>query len=311
MYPSENEFERYRGSPNFRLLSDRFRIPLEGLVSAHYGQAWRVREFSDMNDLASHPSALLSDGKVEVFVKLSEAVHALHQFEAERAGLRLLTELSGVRTPAPIGIAAVEGGVILVLEAVQAVARNAPEWRDIGRALARIHQVKAERFGLDTQGYFGPLYQDNRPAPDWITFFIERRIWPRLMGAIDSGSLPTETIRQVEKLISRLPGLDIPETRPSLLHGDAQKNNFISTSSGAVAVDPALYFGNPELDLAYVDYFEAVPEDLFSGYREVLPIDPGFGERKELWRVASYLAMVEVGGAEYLGPLTAAVRKYL
>ena len=95
------------------------------------------------------------------------------------------------------------------------------------------------------------------------------------------------------------------------MHGDAQKNNFISTSSGAVAVDPALYFGNPELDLAYVDYFEAVPEDLFSGYREVLPIDPGFGQRKELWRVAAYLAMVEVGGAEYLGPLTAAVRKYL
>ncbi len=65
-------------------------------------------------------------------------------------------------------------------------------------------------------------------------------------------------------------------------HGDAQQNNFISTDRGAVVIDPAVYYGNPEMDLAYVDYFQAVPDDVLDGYRDELPIDAGFRERRDL-----------------------------
>jgi fructosamine-3-kinase len=180
------------------------------------------------------------------------------------------------------------------------VERTAPQWREIGRTLARIHQTRGQQFGLEQQGYFGPLYQDNRPTSDWLTFYAERRLWPRLMGAVDSGHLPTDVIRRVEKLIRRLPGMDIPETPPCLLHGDAQQNNFISTAQGAVVIDPAVYYGNPEMDLAYVDYFQPVPEDVFLGYQEILPIDAGFPGRRDLWRIAAYLAVVEVEGPVHL-----------
>ena len=147
--------------------------------------------------------------------------------------------------------------------------------------------------------------------PDWLTFYAERRLWPRLTGAIDSGHLPTEAIHQVEKLISRLPGLGIPDTEPSLLHGDAQKNNFISTAAGAVVIDPAVCYGNPEVDLAHLDYFQAVPDDVFAGYQEIMPIDPGFSARRELWRLPTHLAMVTVGGPDYLDQLNRAVQAYL
>ena len=304
-------YESYKDLPSARLLSDRCRLPVERLVSEHYRQAWRVATFSDMHDYASHPAAILSDGTRPVFVKLSEAAHGLDQFEVELAGLRLLAERAGILTPPPIGIVSVEGGVMLVLEAVQAVERTAVQWRDIGRTLARIHQIQGERCGLETQGYFGPLYQDNRPAPDWLSFYTERRLWPRLMGAIDSGWLDTVTIRQVEKLAARLLRLDIPQTSPVLLHGDAQQNNFISTAAGAMAIDPAVYYGNPEMDLAYVDYFQPVPDDVFLGYREIMPIDPGFGERRDLWRVPAYLAAVEVEGTVHLHRLANALKQYL
>jgi len=61
-----------------------------------------------------------------------------------------------------------------------------------------------------------------------------------------------------------------------------------------MVIDPAVYYGNPEIDLAYVDYFEPMPDDVFAGYREEMPIDPGFPERRELWRVSAYLAAVQV-----------------
>jgi fructosamine-3-kinase len=194
---------------------------------------------------------------------------------------------------------------------VPVVDRAPRQWREIGQSLAQIHKVKGTQLGLETNCYFGPLYQDNRPMSDWPTFYAERRLWPRFVGAINSGSMPTEVIRQVEKLILRLPELCGPEVAPTLLHGDAQQNNFISTERGAVIIDPAVYYGNPEMDLAYIDFFQPVPEDVFIGYQEEMPMDPEFHERRDLWRIYGYLAMVEVEGHAYLNKLTTAIQKYL
>ena len=146
---------------------------------------------------------------------------------------------------------------------------------------------------------------------NWPSFYAERRLWPRFVGAINSGNMSTEVIRQVEKLISRVPELCGPEVAPTLLHGDAQQNNFISTERGAVIIDPAVYYGNPEMDLAYIDFFQPVPEDVFIGYQEEMPIDQGFRERRDLWRVYGYLAVVEVEGGSYLTKLKAAIQKHL
>lgn len=299
------------GFPAIRLASNPLRIPVEQAVSEHTGRKWIIKDARDMTEFACHPCAILSDGSYSVFAKFSEAANGLEQFEIELAGLRLLRECSGIMTPTPIGIIPVTGGCILVFETVQAVDRAPRHWRQIGQTLARIHKIKWDRFGLETQGYFGPLYQDNTPMSDWPTFYAERRLWPGLRLAVDSGNMPPGLVRQVEKLISRLPELCGPEIVPTLLHGDAQQNNFISTEMGAVVIDPAVYYGNPEVDLANIDYFQAVPEDVFDGYREELPIDPGFKERRDLWRVWGYLACVTVEGSNYLGMLTEAVQKYI
>ena len=292
-------------------LNEPFRTPLEKAVSEYIGKEWTIQDYSDMKDYASHPAAILSNGSYSVFAKFSNAANGLEQFEIELAGLQLLSNLSGVLTPTPIGNVAVEGGVVMITEAVPNVERTPRQWREIGWSLAQIHKVKGTQYGLESHCYFGPLYQDNRPMNDWAAFYAERRLWPRLMGAINSGNMPTAAIQQVEKLISCLPDLCGPEVPPTLLHGDAQQNNFISTTVGAVVIDPAVYYGNPETDLAYIDYFKPVPEDVFLGYQEVLPIDPGFRERRDLWRVYGYLAAVEVEGAVYLGKLLDAVKKYL
>ena len=298
-------------NPVHPLRNVQLQAALEEIVSDRSGREWRIRDFRDMNDFASHPSALLSDGSYSVFVKLNTAANGMEQFEIELAGLRFLSEQAGVSIPAPLGNLAVEGGVVMVLEAVRSVERTPGQWRQIGQALAQIHRTKGSQFGLDTHNYFGPLYQDNRFLDDWPTFYAERRLWPRFVGAINAGNMPTDVIRSIEKLILRLPELCGPEVTPTLLHGDAQHHNFVSTENGAVVIDPAPYFGHPEMDLAYVDYFHPMPEDVLNAYRDELPIDPGFVERRELWRIYGYLAATEVGGVEYLARLTAAVRKYL
>jgi protein-ribulosamine 3-kinase len=294
-----------------RLLSDALRIPLEQHVSAYLGRAWQVIDVQDKRDEASHPAAILSDETFSVFVKLGQGDLASDQFKQELAGLRFLSERSGVLTPAGIGIVQVEGAVLLILEAVQVVERERLHWRQIGQALARIHSIKSDRYGFASHCYWGSLYQDNTPLVDWVDFYRQRRLAPRLRAAVDSGHLPLDVVPQVEKLSSQLDRLCGPKVEPSLLHGDAHQNNFLSTAKGPVLIDPAVYYGHPEIDLAFVDFFAPVSDELFQGYQEIGSLEAGFMERRDLWRTPAWLAMVEVDGPQHLEQLMAALRNYV
>jgi protein-ribulosamine 3-kinase len=294
-----------------RLLSDALRIPMEQRVSAYLGRMWRVMNVQDMSDFSSHPAAILSDETYAVFVKLYEGHIAQEQLKLELAGLRLLTERSGVLTPVIIGNIQVGDGSLAVMEAVHVVERERIHWRQIGQALAQLHSARWDRFGLETHGYWGSLYQDNSPLADWPNFFWERRIAPRLSAAVDSGNLPRDLVPQIEKLSSRLQWLCGPKVEPCLLHGDAHQNNFLSTAKGPVMIDPAAYYGHPEIDLAYVDFFAPVSDELFLGYQEMAPLDPGFVQRRDLWRIPGWLGMVQVDGPQHLDKLTTALHIYV
>ena len=226
------------------------------------------------------------------------------------AGLpALLRRRAQVATPTPIGpgVVDVEAGSILLFEAVPERlphARTPEDWRSIGHTLASLHQVHAEQFGRELfDGYFGPLPQDNRPVASgtWADFYTERRVLPRLRSAVDSGHLPSDVAVEVERLRwTECPVSAGQKPRPSLLHGDAQLNNFMSCASGAVVIDPAPYFGHPELDLALIEHFETVPKSVLEAYQEVLTIDPEFADRRVLWRIFSYLANCDRRGREPL-----------
>jgi protein-ribulosamine 3-kinase len=287
-----------------------FRSAVQGAVSQHIGRQWTADDIGDMTEFACHPAAVLSGHSYSVFAKYGDTADSHEQFEVELAGLRFLSARAGVLTPAPVGIVPATGGWILVLEAVQPVERGVRHWREIGKALARIHMAKGDRFGWKTHGYFGPLHQDNTPTDSWPEFYAERRLRPGLRLAVDSGNMSASLVRQIEKLIPRVADLCGPALVPTLVHGDAQQNNFISTEAGAAIIDPAVHYGHPEMDLAMVDCWQPVPEDVFSGYQEASSIDPGFGERRDLWRLPAYLAAVTVEGTGYLGRLSEAVQRY-
>jgi fructosamine-3-kinase len=293
------------------LLTGAYRIPIEQCVSDYLGRVWRVTGVQDKADEASHPAAILSDETGAVFVKLGEGRLARDQLKQELAGLRLLTERGGALTPAVIGNIPVEGGALVVMEAVQVIQRERAHWRQIGAALAQLHRARGDQFGLETHCYWGSLYQNNSPLLDWPEFFWERRLAPRLRAAIDSGRLPFDLVPKVETLRDRLPSLCGPKVEPSLLHGDAHQNNFLSTARGPFMIDPSVYYGHPEIDLAHVDFFAPVSDELFRGYQALAPLDPGFQNRRDLWRIPTWLAMVQVAGPQHLNDLTAALQPYL
>jgi fructosamine-3-kinase len=308
----DNKQDRPKGgSGPIRWLSNARRTSIEETVSEYKRRAWNIRFGKDLRDLACHRCAIVSDGSFAVFFKYSEGADAKRQFEIELSDLQTLSKKTGVLVPRPIDIVRAENGWLLIMEALETIQRESRQWRQIGATLACIHRVKGDSCGFERHGFLGPLIQDNTPTQNWATFYRERRLLPRLRVAIDSGNIPASVVSRVEMLTRRLPELCGPEITPSLLHGDAQQNNFISTADGIFVIDPAVYYGNPEMDLALIDSFQPVPDAVFDGYRDEMPIDSGFFERRNLWRVPLYLAAVAIEGSIHLNRLTDALGRYL
>jgi fructosamine-3-kinase len=305
------------------LLDEDIRHAIERAASEYRGERWTCTSFTNLNDQASHPAGVLHGAEFSVFAKLGLGIDSAEQFTSELQGLAFVRDTAAVITPTPIGsgLVALQHGYLLLFEALPERppdARTNEDWSAIGRTLATLHRVHADSFGLPHfDGFFGPLRQDNRPVKSnrWLDFYVERRVQPRLRSAVDAGNLPLNLAVDVERLVQRLPTLCGPEPVPALLHGDAQQHNFVSTDTAAVVIDVAPYFGHPELDLALVDYFDPVPSIVFDAYRDIAPIEPGFVDRRELWRVFGYLAVVTVDGntsfgRRMLSNLATAVRTY-
>ena len=295
---------------------------VEDAVSAHLGRRWRVTSVVDRHERSSHPAAILEGDSLAIFAKLVAANDAREQVDSELAGLRLIGDLAEVRVPVPIGSGRLDlpdGSYVLMLEALdERIDRSPEDWRAIGQVLGCMHQVVGQSYGAAVDGYLGPLRMDNRhvPSDSWLEFYATRRVLPWLRTAREVGAVDAGTAVRVETLVGRLAEFSGPEPEPRLLHGDAQHHNFVSTNKGAVVIDSSPFFGHPELDLALLDYFSAVPDDTWAGYSEVRAIDDGLGDRRELWRVFAYLGAVSVDsssefGRLYLSRLDGALRRYV
>ena len=296
---------------------------IEGAASRHLGRRWVSRAFTDLNARASHPCGVLHGEPFSVFAKLDVGDNTEEKFRTELSGLTLLRDRARIAIPTPIGtgLLQLDHGCVLLTEALSERPpedRTPDDWRAIGHTLATLHQVHAARFGLENfNGFFGPLPQDNTPVTPnrWVDFYSLRRVVPLLRSAIDSGHLPKDVAHDVERLVYRLPSLCGPEPQPTLLHGDAQQHNCVTTDDGAAVADAAPYFGHAETDLTLVDYFQPVPQDVFQPYGDVAPIDPEFAQRRDLWCIFVDLACVTVDAADFyrsaLDRLTRTARNYV
>ncbi len=273
-------------------------------VSGQLGAPWRVESWTDLGDRSSHPAALLHGPGMSVFAKLASRADSARQLRSELSGLEMIRR-SGARVPVPIGSGYLEledGAALMLSEALPETLpshRTEADWRSIGETLALVHSVRGEEFGIESPTWFGSVPQTNHPTGSWVTFYAERRLVPSLALARDSGRLSPEVGTRVERLIRHLPDLAGPQPVPSLLHGDAQHHNFISTPTGAVVIDPCPFYGHPELDLALLDYFVPAPPETFAAYSEILPIAADFGERRELWRLFAYLSIIAIDDSAF------------
>jgi fructosamine-3-kinase len=246
----------------------------------------------------------------EFVLKLNLKDRFPKMFEKEASGLEMLHS-AGCNTPG-VKMTFAEGDQqFLILEFIEEGRPTSTSWERFGSQLASLHSRTDEFFGLDQDNYIGSLVQINERDESWTEFFITNRMKPLIKKATDRSLMGTNHRKSFESLFSRLSDL-IPNERPSLLHGDLWSGNLMFDNGGEpVFIDPAVYYGHREVDIAMTRMFGGFNSSFLGSYIEVKPLEPGWEERLDLHNLYPTLVHLVLFGSSYLSGIERTLQRFL
>ena len=243
------------------------------------------------------------------FVKTNTADFAYDMFSCEAKGLALLHQMGGASCPKPIQTYRWPDQSGLILQWIDRGPAGKHGWEEFAVQLAQLHRTSQPGFGLDYDNYIGTIKQTNTPSRDWMEFYYDRRITPQIRLAVDNGLLAPTTFSLVEKSFTGISG-DIPKESPSLLHGDLWRGNLIFDDRGSpVFIDPAVYYGHREMDIAMMDLFGGF-EAGKGPYQDHFPLLPQWQDRQRFYQLYYILVHVNLFGGHYVHSAMDILRYY-
>lgn len=255
---------------------------------------------------------ILSNGE-KVFLK-SNPRPPQNFFQCEAKGLKILSGAEkGPRIPKVLGIDPSLHPKYLLLEYIEEISADGDYFKNFGQTLADLHRNTQDRFGLDHDNFIGRIEQKNSLEKDGLVFFREHRIRFQQELARKSGKLPNHLDQRLDKLCDKLGSiLNLDSEAPALLHGDLWSGNYFSTEDQTPCmVDPAVYYGPREADLAMTELFGKAPQYFYDAYNEAFPLEPGYHERKKIYNLYHLLNHLNLFGGSYLSSVESAINEFI
>ena len=252
-------------------------------------------------------------GGREVFIKSNRrAPQTL--FSTEAAGLAWLGQANVLSLPEVLAYSepdAPQEEAFLALEFVPP-SPPAPDFDQVlGHQLAALHQDSPQCFGLEYDNFIGTLPQSNSPKTRWHQFYRDNRLAPLLKRAFDQDLFTTAQRQLWDRLLETLEHYTGPDEAPARLHGDLWGGNLLVNQSGApTLIDPAVYGGHREMDLAMMKLFGGFNPGVFEAYNETFPLDPDHLQRVHLYQLYPLLVHINLFGGHYVHSAMSALSHY-
>ena len=234
------------------------------------------------------------------FVKKNVASLYPQMFEKEAKGLEILQAANEIEVPEVVALGSQSDVSFLVLNFIRSTPMQSGFWEDFGNRLAALHKHTQNDFGLNHDNYIGSLKQSNRFHDNWPDFFREERLEAQVKLARDKGRMGRETVVAFERFYLKIEEL-FPEESPALLHGDLWSGNFMVNEKGwVVLIDPAVYYGHREMDLAMSQLFGGFSAEFYEAYHHTFPLVQGWQERMDYCNLYPLMVHVNLFGGSYL-----------
>ena len=188
-------------------------------------------------------------------------------------------------------------------------------WENLGRGLASMHKVDTGSFtgtstyGFTSDNYIGAGKQKNTPKHTWIEFFSECRLKPQFRLA--ASYFDDRLLEAANHLLDNLDKYLFEPDRPSLLHGDLWAGNFMSDENGQpMLIDPAVYVGCSEADIAMTELFGGFDRRFYASYFEEMGEIPGYDDRRDLYNLYHLTNHLNIFGSAYLSAVSRILLRY-
>jgi len=234
-------------------------------------------------------------------------------FPCEANGLRELEKAEAIHIP-HVYLAEED---FLLMDYVEAAPQKKDFWEQFGRRFAKMHRYRGGQYGFHEDNFIGHTEQKNiagkHQQQDWKAFYFEKRLLYQYNLAESRGLASpklTKGFREIESKIDDIIG-DSAEY-PALLHGDLWSGNFIVDEKGEPClIDPAVYYGQREADLAMTKVFGGFSPRFYDAYEEAFPLPPGHRQRENIYKLYHILNHLNLFGAGYLGQAEGLLWSYL
>ena len=270
-----------------------------------------LRSFTFTSGGCINNGGRLSTSAGEYFLKWNEREKYPGMFAAEARGLSMLRKVNALRIPSVISTGETGEHQFLLLEYIDEKPKQKDFWEALGEGLAKQHRLTSPTFGLDHDNYIGSLPQHNAPSSDWISFFIEHRLHAQVRLAVRSGKITSSVVKDFDALFKKLPSI-LPTEKPSLLHGDLWSGNLITDyTGGPCLIDPAVYYGNREAEIAFTRLFGGFSATFYEAYNASYPLLTGHEKRADLYNLYPLLVHVNLFEGGYASRVVSILRSFV
>ena len=243
-------------------------------------------------------SLTTSSGKY--FLKVNDRNKFPLMFEKEARGLELLRKHCTLIIPQVIKDGVYDDQQYLLLEWLEKGSPEKDMWEKFGQALALMHKLPQQYFGLYEDNYIGSLQQINDKHDNWHKFYTDCRILPLVNLLFEMGAYSSKDVEAAENFCAKLEQI-FPKEPPALLHGDLWGGNYLIHSSGYAAIyDPAVYFGHREMDIGMTKLFGSFDQRFYDAYNEIYPLEINWKERLPLTHLYPLLVHAILFGGHYV-----------
>lgn len=272
-----------------------------------------------MEELRSHIEHLLSSpilnyrslsgGSIAAVYQLETATGSLvlktgkatagEMFYAEANGLDLIRQTKTIAVPKVFDAGVKNDTAFLLMAYISGKSPSSEDEALLGTQLANLHRCNAELFGLNHDNFIGSLAQKNSFASNWADFFANQRLGVQLKLAQKKNLLQASEVPSITMITSVLQSF-CKNIKASLLHGDLWNGNFLISKSGMpFLIDPAVYYGHAEVDIAMSKLFGGFGSSFYESYHKWHPKTAFFKERIDLYQLYYLLVHLNLFGRSY------------
>ena len=258
-------------------------------------------------DIASSYKIITSTGRT-VFGKILDT--PTDAFHKEANGLQAIKRTNTIKSPHVIGV----GEKYLLLEFIdRSHSVSDDSHYKFGTELGKMHKVHSPLFGLDEDNYIGHTIQKNMPRHiSWCDFYWNNRLSYQLYLAEKSDVATKELSQLMAQLENRISDIIENNEPPSLIHGDLWSGNYLfDKKQNAVLIDPALYYGHREIEIAMTTLFGGFSSDFYQGYNDEYPLQAGHERREGIYQLYHLLNHLNLFGRGYLAQCIGTIKEYL